>query len=267
MKSKMIVAAGAIAMLLTGCDQLCQGPKTKTALVTDKEKYSYALGAHFGGQAHFQLVTRDSIDLDIDLFIQAFKERYNEDSASYLMNDSIIFETLQKLSQDRQAEKMRKDSIAAETNKAAGEAFLASNKTAEGVITTESGLQYKVITEGTGATPGDSDIVKVDYTGTLLDGTKFDSSVDRGQPLEFPINAVIPGWTEMLKLMKVGEKVIAWIPSDLAYGPRGNRAIPGNSVLKFEMELLEVIAPEKPAEEQKPAKPDQKKPTKKPAKQ
>ena len=209
MKSKMIVAAGAIAMLLTGCDQLCQGPKTKTALVTDKEKYSYALGAHFGGQAHFQLVTRDSIDLDIDLFIQAFKERYNEDSASYLMNDSIIFETLQKLSQDRQAEKMRKDSIAAETNKAAGEAFLASNKTAEGVITTESGLQYKVITEGTGATPGDSDIVKVDYTGTHLDGTKFDSSVDRGQPLEFPINAVIPGWTEMLKLMKVGGKVTA----------------------------------------------------------
>ena len=95
--------------------------------------------------------------------------------------------------------------------------------------------------------------VKVHYTGTLLDGTKFDSSVDRGQPLEFPVTAVIAGWTEMLKLMKVGEKVIAWIPSDLAYGPRGNRAIPGNSVLKFEMELLEVIAPEKPAEEQKPA--------------
>ena len=260
MKSKMIVAAGAIAMLLTGCDQLCQGPKTKTALVTDKEKYSYALGAHFGGQAHFQLVTRDSIDLDIDLFIQAFKERYNEDSASYLMNDSIIFETLQKLSQDRQAEKMRKDSIAAETNKAAGEAFLASNKTAEGVITTESGLQYKVITEGTGATPGDSDIVKVDYTGTLLDGTKFDSSVDRGQPLEFPINAVIPGWTEMLKLMKVGGKVTAWIPSDLAYGPHGRGPqIPGNSLLVFEMELIDTHAPGAPAaepakEEAKPAK-------------
>ena len=260
MKSKMIVAAGAIAMLLTGCDQLCQGPKTKTALVTDKEKYSYALGAHFGGQAHFQLVTRDSIDLDIDLFIQAFKERYNEDSASYLMNDSIIFETLQKLSQDRQAEKMRKDSIAAETNKAAGEAFLASNKTAEGVITTESGLQYKVITEGTGATPGDSDIVKVDYTGTLLDGTKFDSSVDRGQPLEFPINAVIPGWTEMLKLMKVGGKVTAWIPSDLAYGPHGRGPqIPGNSLLVFEMELIDTHAPGAPAaaepakEEAKPA--------------
>ena len=169
------------------------------------------------------------------------------------MNDSVIMETLNKLSQDRQAEKMRKDSLAAEKSKAEGEAFLAQNKTAEGVVTTQSGLQYKVITEGQGATPTDDDKVKVHYTGTLLDGTKFDSSIDRGQPLEFPVTAVIPGWTEMLKLMKVGGKVIAWIPSDLAYGPRGNRAIPGNSVLKFEMELLDVIAPEKPVEEAKPA--------------
>ena len=89
MKTKMIIAAGAIAMLLTGCDQFCQGPKTKTSLVTEKEKYSYALGAHFGNQAHFQLVTRDSIDLDIDLFIQAFKERYMEDSAKFLMNMEV----------------------------------------------------------------------------------------------------------------------------------------------------------------------------------
>ena len=173
-------------------------------------------------------------------------------------------ETLNKLSADRQAEKMKKDSIAAEKNKAEGEAFLAKNKTAEGVVTTASGLQYKVMTEGTGATPTDEDKVKVHYTGTLLDGTKFDSSVDRGQPLEFPVTAVISGWTEMLKLMKVGEKVTAWIPSDLAYGPRGNRAIPGNSVLKFEMELLDVIAPEKPAEEAKPAAKTAK-PAKKPA--
>ncbi|WP_290745455.1 FKBP-type peptidyl-prolyl cis-trans isomerase, partial [Fibrobacter sp. UBA4309] len=264
MKSKMIVAAGVVAMLMTGCDQFCQGPAVKKNLVTDKEKYSYALGAHFGTQAHFQLVTRDSIDLDIDLFIQAFKERYNEDSAAFLMNDSTIFETLQKLSADRQAEKVKKDSIAAEANKAAGEAFLASNKTAEGVITTESGLQYKVITEGTGATPSDSDIVKVDYTGTLLDGTKFDSSVDRGQPLEFPINAVIPGWTEMLKLMKVGGKVTAWIPSDLAYGPHGRGPqIPGNSLLVFEMELIDTHAPGAPAAE--PAK-EEAKPEAKPAK-
>lgn len=252
MKTKMLIAAGAIALLLTGCEQFCQGPKTKTALVTEKDKYSYALGAHFGNQAHFQLVTRDSIDLDIDLFIQAFKERYMEDSAKFLMNDSVIFQTLTDLSQARQAEKVKKDSIAAATNKAAGEAFLAANKSAEGVVTTASGLQYKVITEGTGAVPGDSDVVKVHYTGTLLDGTKFDSSIDRGEPLEFPINAVIPGWTEMLKLMKVGGKVTAWIPSDLAYGPRGRGAqIPGNSMLIFEMELIDTHAANAPKEEAK----------------
>lgn len=260
MNKKLIIAAGALALAMTGCDQFCQGgaAQTKTSLVTEKEKYSYALGAHFGNQAHFQLVTRDSIDLDVDLFIQAFKERYNEDSTKYLMVDSVVFETLNNLSQSRQKEKEMKDSLAAEANKAAGEAFLAKNKTAEGVITTESGLQYKVITEGNadGATPADGHIVKVHYTGTLLDGTKFDSSVDRGQPLEFPIGAVIPGWTEMLKLMKVGEKVTAWIPSDIAYGPRGRGPqIPGNSTLVFEMELIDTHAAEevKPAE---PAKPE-----------
>ena len=256
MKTKLLIAAGALAMLMTGCEPCKSATAEKTSLVTEKDKYSYALGAHFGNQARFQLVTRDSIDLDLDLFIQAFKERYNSDSAKFLMNDSVIMETLNKLSADRQAEKVRKDSLAAEKNKAEGEAFLAQNKTAEGVVTTQSGLQYKVITEGQGATPTDEDKVKVHYTGTLLDGTKFDSSVDRGQPLEFPVTAVIAGWTEMLKLMKAGEKVIAWIPSDLAYGPRGNRAIPGNSVLKFEMELIEVIPPAKPEE---PAKPEPKK--------
>ena len=269
MNKKLIIAAGAFALALTGCDQFCPQQAKKTTLVTEKDKYSYALGAHFGNQAHFQLVTRDSIDLDLDLFIQAFKERYNEDSANFLMNDSVIFQTLTDLSQARQAEKVKKDSLAAEANKAAGEAFLAQNKTAAGVVTTASGLQYKVITEGTGATPEDGHIVKVHYTGTLLDGTKFDSSVDRGEPLEFPISAVIPGWTEMLKLMKVGEKVTAWIPSDLAYGPRGRPQIPGNSTLVFEMELIDThaveAAPAEPAKEEvKPAKAEEK-PAAKPA--
>lgn len=244
-------------MLLLGC-RSCKTVPEKTSLKTDKDRYSYALGAHFGEQAHYQLVTRDSVDLDLDLFIQAFKERFNQDTAKYLMNDSIVMETLNKLSAERQAEKARKDSIVAAKNKAEGEAFLAKNKTAEGVVTTASGLQYKVLVEGTGASPVDGDKAKVHYTGTLLNGETFDSSIDRGQPLEFPVTAVIPGWTEMLKLMKEGEKVIAWIPSDLAYGPYGNRTIPGNSVLKFEMELLEVI-PAENQEVQKPAKPKAKK--------
>ena len=257
MKTKFIFAAGVLAMLLLGC-RSCKTVPEKTTLKTDKDRYSYALGAHFGEQAHYQLVTRDSVDLDLDLFIQAFKERFNQDTAKYLMNDSIVMETLNKLSAERQAEKARKDSIVAAKNKAEGEAFLAKNKTAEGVVTTASGLQYKVLVEGTGASPVDGDKAKVHYTGTLLNGETFDSSIDRGQPLEFPVTAVIRGWTEMLKLMKEGEKVIAWIPSDLAYGEHGNRTIPGNSVLKFEMELLEVI-PAENQEVQKPAKPKAKK--------
>lgn len=259
MKTKLIIAAGALAMLMTGCDQLCPSKTApaKTSLVTQKDTNSYAFGAHFANQVYAQLVARDSIELDLDLFIQAFKDRFNQDSSKYLMNDSTVFATLMNIQQQKQLEAQKKDSIASEKRKSEGAAFLEQNKTAEGVVTTESGLQYKVLTEGTGATPGDSDVVKVHYTGTLLDGTKFDSSIDRGQPLEFPINAVIPGWTEMLKLMKVGEKVTAWIPFDLAYGPYGRPPqIPGYSLLVFEMELIDTKAPEAPKTEPaaKPAK-------------
>ena len=126
--------------------------------------------------------------------------------------------------------------------KEAGEKFLAENKTKQGVMTTESGLQYQVITEGTGAKPTETDKVKVHYTGTLLDGTKFDSSLDRGEPAEFGVNQVIKGWTEGLQIMPVGSKYIFWIPSELAYGERGaGRDIKPNSVLKFEVELLEIV--------------------------
>ena len=110
------------------------------------------------------------------------------------------------------------------------------------MITTESGLQYQVVTEGKGAKPTADDKVKVHYTGTLLDGTKFDSSVDRGEPAEFGVGQVIKGWTEVLQLMPVGSKYIVWIPSELAYGERGAGAdIRANSTLKFEIELLEIV--------------------------
>lgn len=107
-------------------------------------------------------------------------------------------------------------------------------------------MQYQVVTEGTGDKPTATDKVKVHYTGTLLDGTKFDSSVDRGEPMEFPVNGVIKGWTEVLQLMPVGSKYIVWIPSDLAYGERGaGQDIKPNSTLKFEIELLEIVKDKK----------------------
>ena len=129
----------------------------------------------------------------------------------------------------------------AQKSKEEGEKFLAENKTKDGVITTESGLQYKVETEGTGAKPTKEDKVKVHYTGTLLDGTKFDSSVDRGEPAEFGVTQVIPGWTEILQIMPVGSKYTIWVPSELGYGERGTRGIKPNSTLKFEIELLDIV--------------------------
>ena len=120
------------------------------------------------------------------------------------------------------------------------------NKTKKDVITTESGLQYQVVTEGTGEKPTAEDKVKVHYTGTLLDGTVFDSSVERGEPAEFGVGQVIKGWTEVLQLMPAGSKYIVWIPSELAYGERGAGGdIKPNSTLKFEIELLEIVKDKK----------------------
>jgi FKBP-type peptidyl-prolyl cis-trans isomerase FklB len=123
-------------------------------------------------------------------------------------------------------------------NKKEGEAFLAANKTKEGVKTLPSGLQYKVLKNGTGKTPKATDSVKAHYAGTLLNGTEFDSSIKRGEPTVFPVNGVIPGWIEALQLMKTGSKWQLFIPSELAYGERGQQSIPPNSVLIFEVELI-----------------------------
>ena len=129
----------------------------------------------------------------------------------------------------------------ADSNRAAGEAFLAENAQREGVVTLPSGLQYEVIEEGDGATPGRRSTVVVHYSGTLIDGTPFDSSLQRGEPARFPVNRVIPGWTEALRLMQVGDKWRLFIPADLAYGDRGvGPVIAPGSTLIFEVELLEV---------------------------
>jgi len=128
-----------------------------------------------------------------------------------------------------------------EKNKKEGEGFLAENKKKEGVVTLPSGLQYKVMKEGTGRTPGENDVVVVNYKGTLIDGTEFDSSYRRGKPENLPVNGVIPGWTEALQLMQVGAKWQLFVPSSLAYGERGaGRDIGPNATLIFEIELISI---------------------------
>ena len=138
-------------------------------------------------------------------------------------------------------------SATAAKNKAEGEAFLATNKTSPGVITLPDGLQYLVITNGSGSLPGSNDVVTVNYRGTLLDGSEFDSSYKRGQPAQFPVGNVIHGWTEALQLMSVGSKWKLFIPGELAYGEQGRPGIPPNSLLVFDVELLAANQPKPPA--------------------
>jgi len=147
----------------------------------------------------------------------------------------------QQLDQFKQMLRMQE---MAQENVALGEDFLAQNATKEGVKTTESGLQYKVLTEGTGTSPNATDTVTVNYKGTLVDGTEFDSSYKRGEPATFPVNGVIAGWTQALQMMKPGGKRMLYIPADLAYGPQGRPpVIPGNATLIFEVELISVDTP------------------------
>ena len=228
-KVSVLVAAAVVSgMFFTSC-----GPKTNVSLKSDVDSVSYAIGVSTGMGSKENLMTLPGAEANVDALIAGFVQAIKGDSTK--MNMEEAREYMQKYFVEASAKEANK-------TKEEGEKFLADNKTKSGVITTESGLQYQVITEGTGAKPTAEDHVKVHYTGTLLDGTKFDSSIDRGEPAEFPVSQVIKGWTEGLQLMPVGSKYIFWIPSDLAYGDRGaGQMIKPNSTLKFEVELLEIV--------------------------
>lgn len=228
-KVSVLVAAAVVSgMFFTSC-----GPKTNVSLKSDVDSVSYAIGVSTGLGYKENLKTLPGAEANVDALIAGFVQAIKGDSTK--MNMEEAREYMQKYFVEASAKEANK-------TKEEGEKFLADNKTKSGVITTESGLQYQVVTEGTGAKPTAEDHVKVHYTGTLLDGTKFDSSIDRGEPAEFPVSQVIKGWTEGLQLMPVGSKYIFWIPSDLAYGDRGaGQMIKPNSTLKFEVELLEIV--------------------------
>ena len=183
--------------------------------------------------------------LGLELDQEALKQGFNDGLA-----DTLKFtpEQIQQIAQQGEevlrAKQQEMAAQAAEKNIEAGLAYLEENGKREGVVTTDSGLQYEVLTEGEGASPAATDVVKVHYRGTLLDGTEFDSSYKRGEPAEFPLNRVIAGWTEGVQLMKEGAKYRFHIPSELAYGQRSTGAITPNSTLVFDVELLEVVKPE-----------------------
>jgi FKBP-type peptidyl-prolyl cis-trans isomerase FklB len=203
-------------------------------LTTKKQKVSYALGMNIGSNLHKQ-----PVDLDPKILARGIEDAM-AGGKTLLTEDemrSVLTEAQAELKQQLEA-KMKEES---EANKKAGDAFLAANKTKEGVVALPSGLQYKVLTQGTGAKPTASDTVVCNYRGTLIDGSEFDSSYKRGQPATFPVKGVIPGWTEALQLMPVGSKWQLFVPADLAYGDQGRppQILP-NSTLIFEVELLSI---------------------------
>jgi FKBP-type peptidyl-prolyl cis-trans isomerase FklB len=203
-------------------------------LTTQKDKFSYALGMNLGTSLH-----RQSVPVDPNILLRGLKDalaggktELTEDQAK-----AALTEVQNQIRQKQQAQMQE----AGEMNKKEGDAFLAANKAKEGVVTLPSGLQYKILTAGTGPKPTSADSVVCNYRGTLINGTEFDSSYKRGQPATFPVSGVIKGWTEALPLMPVGSKWQLFVPPDLAYGDRApGPEIGPNSTLIFEVELLSI---------------------------
>jgi FKBP-type peptidyl-prolyl cis-trans isomerase FklB len=209
-------------------------------LTTAKDKQSYAIGLNVGKSLH-----RDDIDVDPKIVLQGLKDAM-AGGAVLLTDDQIKTVMTDLQSQVRQKQEEKKQALV-ESNKKDGTAFLAANATKPGVVTLPSGLQYKILTPGTGPKPTATDSVVCNYRGTLLDNTEFDSSYKRGQPATFPVTGVIKGWTEALQLMPVGSKWQLFIPADLAYGERAQGPGGPNSTLVFEVELLSIQPKTPPA--------------------
>jgi len=210
--------------------------KSQTAMTLDtpRAKASYAVGLNIG-----KSLRRDAVDIDPATFEQGLKDGLAGGKA--LLTDDEMKTTMTAVQADLRKRQEAEMAQAGEVNKKEGDVFLAANKTKEGVVTLPSGLQYKILKEGTGAKPTASDAVVCNYKGTLIDGKEFDSSYKRGQPATFPVGQVIKGWTEALQIMPVGSKWQLFIPSELAYGPRGpSPDIGPNATLIFEVELLSI---------------------------
>lgn len=211
-------------------------------LKNQRDKVSYGIGMDIGNGLKSQ-----SIDVDPDILSQGIKDALS--GGKLLMTDEEFRETMTNFRNEMMAKQMAHMKELAEKNKKDGEAFLQDNGKKEGVVTLPSGLQYKIIKDGEGKKPGATDMVTVNYRGTLLDGTEFDSSERHGKPATFKVNGVIPGWAEALQLMKTGSKWQLFIPSSLAYGERGTGRgeIGPNATLVFEVELLSIQDTTKPA--------------------
>jgi len=222
------------------------GPATKPStqsvltLKTQKDKLSYALGMNLGSNLH-----KEKVEVDPAIVLRGLKDALA--AGKMLLTEDEARATLTQLQTEVRSKQQEKMKVAGELNKKEGVEFLAANKSKEGVVILPSGLQYKILTEGTGPKPTSSDTVVCNYRGTLISGAEFDSSYKRGQPASFPVNGVIKGWTEALQRMPVGSKWQLFVPAELGYGDRGAGADIGpGATLIFEVELLSIQGKDKP---------------------
>lgn len=245
MNKKLMAMGAAVTMVaLTACNEKATEAKKEVTLETLEQKVSYTIGVSVAQNVHV-----DKFAFDTAAFSQAVDDvkvgadlRISDEDMRATMQ---AFQTMQR---EMQMEEMKK--LGAE-NLASGQAFMEEKLKEEGVVKTESGLAYKVLTEGTGPIPKAEDSVVAHYKGTLLDGTEFDSSYKRGNPATFGVTNLIPGWVEALQIMPAGSKWELYIPAELAYGENGNQGIPPNSTLVFELELIEIVAKEEAKTEAK----------------
>lgn len=232
MKGRIWGAAAVASMVLMAAG--CGAGEKKIELTDQKAKISYSIGMSLGKDFKAQ-----GIDVDPDVLIQAIKDVTA--GGKTLMTEDEVKKVIGDYQKEMMAKQEAKEKELGEKNKKDGVAFLAENGKKEGVVTTASGLQYKIVKKGNGKKPGLNDNVTVHYKGTLIDGKEFDSSYKRGEPVTFPVGGVIPGWTEALQLMDEGAKWQLFIPAGLAYGERGAGAQIGpNSTLIFEVELIKI---------------------------
>lgn len=225
MANRRLLLAAAIVLLTSFAAAAQNAPEFKN----DKEKFSYALGMNLG-----ENLRKQGLDLDPAVLMRAFADSFNSDKTA--MTDQEMGTVLMTVAQEIRKKQAEKSAAALRE----GEAFLAANKTKEGVVALPSGLQYKILKEGTGEKPTLDDTVVCNYKGTLINGTEFDGSDKHGGPVTIPLKAVIAGWTEALQLMPVGSKWQLFVPSNLAYGTQGPGDIGANATLIFEVELVSV---------------------------
>ncbi|WP_434952823.1 FKBP-type peptidyl-prolyl cis-trans isomerase [Shewanella sp. HL-SH4] len=239
MKSIYKLSLVALAVVgLTACNQE-EAVAKKVELTTEAQKEAYSVGASIGKYMSGHIKEQEELGFAVDrtLIIQGFSDGLVDTTDLTEEEMQTVLQGLDKKLNDKRLEQA--ETLAAKAIEE-GQKFLSDNQAKEGVVTTESGLQYEVLTAGEGDKPAAEDTVEVHYRGTLTDGTEFDSSYTRGEPAKFPLNRVIPGWTEGVQLMSVGAKYKFVIPAELAYGDRDTGTIPANSTLVFEVELISI---------------------------